>query len=114
MNDDLKESCLELAELFAAINRINDPRIKKALKEAIRTYFSCLFENEDGILSPTVEMLECLNNFDMHVLVTPVFIKDTSVRRDDDKPTSIIYSIRYEDGVNEDIIIVINPDVSIA
>ena len=110
MNAYLTESCVELTELFMAINRNSDPRIKKALKEAIRVYLNCLFENEAGVLSPTAGMIECLNKFDIHVLVTPVFIKDTSVRHEDDKPISTIYSVRYEDGVNEDITIVINPD----
>ena len=110
MNGDLKESCIELMELFMAINRNHDTRIKKALEEAIRVYFSCLFENEAGVLSPTPGMIKCLNKFDIHVLGTPVFIKDTSVRREEYKPISTIYSVRYEDGVNEDITIVINPD----
>ena len=79
-----------------AKNECNDI-IESAIKECIKKVVLTDFTDEAGMVNPTISMIEGYNKANIHIIVKRI------------KSIGIEYTIRYEDGINDDIEIVLNP-----
>ena len=71
--------------------------IEDSIKECIRKVVLTHFTDEAGMINPTIQMIEGYNKANIHIIITRI------------NNIGIEYSIRYEDGINDDIEIVLNP-----
>ena len=71
--------------------------IEDSIKECIRKVVLTDFTDESGMINPTIQMIEVYNKSNIHIIVKRI------------KKIGIEYAIRYEDGINDDIEIVLNP-----
>lgn len=87
--------------------------IELLLKECIRKIVLTDFTDEAGMVNPTIQMIEGYNNVNIHII-----IKRTNVEKHEMidynaytiyYKNGIEYTIRYEDGINPDIEIILNP-----
>ena len=87
--------------------------IELLIKECIRKIVLTDFTDEAGMINPTIKMIEGYNNANIHI-----YYKRTTIEKHEmidynaytiHHKNGIQYTIRYEDGINPDIEIVLNP-----
>ena len=87
--------------------------IELLIKECIRKIVLTDFTDEAGMINPTIKMIEGYNNANIHI-----YYKRTNIEKHERidynsytiyHKNGIQYTIRYEDGINPDIEIVLNP-----
>ena len=87
--------------------------IELTLKECIRKIVLTHFTDEAGMVNPTIPMIEGYNKANIHIIV-----KRTNIEKHEmidynaytiSHKEGLEYSIIYEDGMNPDIEIVLNP-----
>lgn len=87
--------------------------IESDIKECIRKIVLTHFTDEAGMINPTIQMIEEYEKENIHIIVKMIGIErhkmcDLNAYYKYEEP-GIEYIIRYEDGINPDIEITLNP-----
>ena len=99
----MDEDAKNLEDLFKVYNNVHDPRIKSKLFQLLRIYGQVMFSDEADVINPCLDQIEVLNKHNIHV-----YVRRLSDGDEYNDPL-IAYTLVYEDDVNEDVKVCINP-----